>query len=139
MQTKNPICLLLAFFILVSNSGLAFNLHYCEGKIANITSIFSKEEICKPNVNQAKNCCVIKDSTHQKCCTDKEVKLENKTEKIVIKTISFNLDSVFILHDFKVIDLVISPQTIISQNVTYYCDANAPPLYKLFCQYTLFG
>jgi hypothetical protein len=139
MQIRKHISLFLAFFVLVSNSGLAFNVHYCEGKIAAISSVFSKEEVCKMPIKEAKSCCAKEQTTHKKCCSDKEVKLESKTEKVVIKTISFDLDSVFVIQDFNSFDFVFSPKTVTTQNVTYYCDANAPPLYKLYCQFTLFG
>lgn len=139
MQIKKHISLFLAFFVLVSNSGLAFNVHYCEGKIAAISSVFSKEEVCKMPVKETKSCCAKEQTTHKKCCSDKEVKLESKTEKVVIKTISFDLDSVFVFQDFNSFDFVFLPKTVTTQNVTYYCDANAPPLYKLYCQFTLFG
>ena len=139
MQIKKHISIFLAFFVLVSNSGLAFNVHYCEGKIAAISSVFSKEEVCKMPIKEAKFCCAKEQTTHKKCCSDKEVKLESKTEKVVIKTISFDLDSVFVIQEFNSFDFVFLPKTVTTQNVTYYCDANAPPLYKLYCQFTLFG
>lgn len=148
MQFKKHISLFIAFFVLVSNSGLAFNVHYCEGKIAAISSVFSKEEVCDTSnselakqmpVKETNSCCAKEQTTHKKCCSDKEVKLESKTEKVVIKTISFDLDSVFVFQDFNSFDFVFLPKTVTTQNVTYYCDANAPPLYKLYCQFTLFG
>ena len=46
MIFKKHISLLIALLVLVSNSGLAFNVHYCEGKIASISSVFSDEEVC---------------------------------------------------------------------------------------------
>ena len=46
MIFKKQLSILIAFLVLVSNSGLAFNVHFCEGKIASITSVFSKEEVC---------------------------------------------------------------------------------------------
>ena len=139
MQIRKHISLFLAFFVLVSNSGLAFNVHYCEGKIASISSVFSKEEVCEMPVKETKSCCAKEQTTHKKCCSDKEVKLESKTEKVVIKTISFDLDSVFVIQEFNSFNFVFSPKTVTTQNVTYYCDDNAPPLYKLYCQFTLFG
>jgi hypothetical protein len=139
MQIRKHISLFLAFFVLVSNSGLAFNVHYCEGKIAAISSVFSKEEVCEIPIKETKSCCAKEKTTHKKCCSDKEVKIESKTEKVVVKTISFDLDSVFVIQEFKTFDFVFSPKKVTSQNVTYYCDANAPPFYKLYCQFTLFG
>ncbi len=139
MNFKKHISLLLAFFLLVSNSGLAINVHFCEGKIAAVTSVFSKEEICKLPVEEEKSCCAKPDPQHKKCCSDKEVNLKNKTEKMVIKTISFDLDSVYFPIQWKPIVFNSKLATSYTNTVIYYCDANAPPLYQLYCQFTLFG
>lgn len=139
MKFKKHISLLLTFFLLVSNSGLAFNVHFCEGKIAAISSVFSKEEICKMPVKVEKTCCVKPEQTHKKCCSDKEVNLKNKAEKIIIKTIAFDIDSVFYITNWK--PIIFSKILVIpySQNIAYCCDANAPPLYLLYSQYTFYA
>ena len=76
MQIKKHIALLLAFFLLISNSGLALNVHYCGEKIAAISSVFSDEEVCEMPVKKEKSCCAKKEVTHKKCCSDKEVNLK---------------------------------------------------------------
>ncbi len=139
MQFKKHISLFIALILLVSNSGLAFNVHFCEGKIASISSIFSKEEVCKMLIKKEKACCVKLESSHKKCCSDKKVNLKNKTEKSIIKTISFDLDSFyFCLQRELKINNFTQPSYNYS-NVGYSFNANAPPLYKLYCQFTLFG
>lgn len=139
MQFKKHISLLLAFFLLVSNSGLAFNVHFCEGKIASITSIFSKDEVCEVIVEKEKSCCDKLEVSHKKCCSDKKVNLKNKIEKIVLTTFSFELDSFCFFNDsnFK----ITSPTSFVTSPriLDYCCDAHAPPFYKLYCQFTLFG
>jgi len=137
MYFKKQTCLFLAFFLLVSNSGLAFNVHFCEGKIASISSIFSKEEVCKMLIKTEKACCVKPEASHKKCCSDKKVNLKNKTEKSIIKTVDldssyFSLEREFQINNFR------QPSYNYS-NVGYYFNANVPPLYKLYCQFTLFG
>jgi hypothetical protein len=139
VKFKKHISLLLAFFLLVSNSGLAFNVHFCEGKIAAISSVFSKEEICKMPVKVEKTCCVKPEQTHKKCCSDKEVNLKNKAEKVIIKTIAFDIDSVFYITNWKPIIFSEIPAIPYSQNIAYCCDANAPPLYLLYSQYTFYA
>jgi len=46
MNFKKHINILLAMLILVSNVGLAFNVHYCEGKISGISFNYKVEEPC---------------------------------------------------------------------------------------------
>jgi len=139
MPFKKQICLLLAFILLLSNSGLAFNVHFCEGKIASISSVFSNEEVCAKPVKVEKTCCAKLEVSHKKCCSDKKVDLKNKTEKMVFKTISFELDAVNVTEFWTA--KFNAPQTITTTTaqLDYYCDANAPPLYQLYCQFTLFG
>lgn len=139
MQIKNHICLFLAFFLLVSNSGLAINVHFCEGKIAGFSSIFANEEVCVEPINEDKACCSKPDPQHKKCCSDKEVNLKNKTEKIVLKTISFNFDSAHLVNYWKPNGFNSIPKVANNYNVVYYCDANAPPLYELYSQYIFYA
>lgn len=139
MYFKKQICFFLAFFLLISNSGLAFNVHFCDGKIASISSIFSKEEVCKMLIKKEKACCVKLELSHKKCCSDKKVNLKNKTEKSIIKTISFDLDSFYFCleRELKISNFIQTSYNY--SNVGYYYNVNTPPLYKLYCQFTLFG
>jgi hypothetical protein len=140
MQFKKQISLLIAFFLLVSNSGLAFNVHYCEGKIASISSVFSDEEICAMPVQPVKKtCCAKPQKAHKKCCSDKEVNLKNKAEKITVKSFSFDLNSVFYFSEFNLVAFSSFIPVFYSQDTDFYCDANAPPLYQLYCQYTFYA
>jgi hypothetical protein len=138
MQIKKHISFILAFLILFSNIGLAINVHFCKDKLAAISSVFAKEEVCEMNIEATSTCCA-KEISHKKCCSDKEVTIKDQSEKQVVKNdkICFNTDFVFSEIEtthFTSINLVLT-----SQNTDYYCDANAPPFYKLYCQFTLFG
>ena len=140
MQIKKHIALTLAFFLMISNSGLAFNVHYCGEKIASITSVFSKDEVCvMPSQNDEDLCCAKKEITHKKCCSDKEVNLKNKSEKFTYKTVSFNFDLFHFTSAPKLTFSNVITDVIVTQNTSYFCRANAPPLYQLYCQFTLFG
>lgn len=135
---KKQISILIALLVLVSNSGLAFNVHYCEGKIASISSIFSQEEVCEKPVVVEKTCCAKPETTHESCCSDKKIDLKNKTEKIIIKTISLDFEPAFftIYKDTAFLSSTIECTT--DENAAFYCEANAPPLYKLYCQLTFY-
>ena len=137
MQFKKHIIVLLAFLVLVSNSGLAFNVHFCEDKIASITTVFSKEEVCV-TPEKEDTCCAKLEKTHKKCCSDKEVNLKNKTEKVVVKSF---LDADLFL--FKITKEVLFYTSNFNnkklEKTTYYSDANAPPLYLLYSQYIFYA
>lgn len=139
MPFKKHISLFIALILLVSNSGLAFNVHFCEGKISSISSVFSKEEVCDMLSEKEESCCAKPDLTHKKCCSDKKVNLKNKTEKIVLKNASVDIESVVFLNDWKPIAF---NATLVNSRIykaAYYCNLHAPPLYQLYCQFTLFG
>ena len=138
MQLKKHITILLAFLVLVSNSGLAFNVHFCEDKIASITSVFSKEEVCKMPVKSVMTCCAKLEQTHKKCCSDKEVNLKNKTEKVVVKTF---IDADLLLYNNKNEVLISTSifKDIKNEICTYFYNSNAPPLYLLYSQYIFYA
>ena len=123
----------MTIILLVSNLGLAFNVHYCDDEIASITINSA------PTVEQAiDECCGIveKDS---KCCNDKIIKAEIKADQIIVKTLSFDADFIPVTDYWK--PQVFTPNYNFKQrdNVTYYCDSHAPPLYLLYCQYTFYA
>lgn len=137
---KKHISIVTALLILVSNSGLAFNVHYCEGKIASVSSVFSQEEVCEMPVVEEQTCCAKKlETSHKKCCSDKKVDLKNKTEKIIIKTISLDFEPAFYSDYKNQIFTVADTQYFANECPAFYCDSNAPPLYKLYCQYTFYA
>jgi len=139
MIFKKHIILLIAILVLVSNSGLAFNLHYCEGRIASISSIFSEEEACETPVLVEKICCTKTETTHKECCSDKKVELKNKTEKIIIKSISLDFQPDYCTA-IKHIPISVFNVGKCTDNFTaFYKEANAPPLYKLYCQLTFYA
>ncbi len=139
MSFKKHIALLLAFFLLVSNSGMALNVHYCGEKIAGISTVFSKEEVCEMPVSTEDSCCTKVETNHKKCCSDKEVNLNDDTEKIVIKSFSVDFDTPFVINEWQPVSFYNVTFQTHSQCVDYYCEAHAPPLYKLYSQYIFYA
>lgn len=132
MIFKKQLSVLLTCFLLVSNLGLAFNVHYCDDKIASITINSA------PSIEQKDGCCGIVEKESQ-CCNDKVIKAEIKTDQIIVKSLSFDAGFIAVTKYWK-------PQVFIPENhfkqkdtTIYYCDANAPPLYLLYSQYTLYA
>ena len=133
MILKKQICIIIVFFVLLSQTGLAFNIHFCDSKIASI-SLKSLE------VKQSfdKNCC---GETHKnlKCCHNKVIKSQEKSETIFLKSFHFSPEFNAVLYQLK---LVVIPFKIISKNLiltTYYCYSNAPPLFKRNCQFIFYA
>lgn len=140
MKFKRHISLILAFFLLVSNSGMAFTVHYCGDEIASVSSVFSKEEVCEtPVILAEKKCCAEKAKTHKSCCKNKVFNLQDKADDSIIKKASFNLDSPFLIKEWNSIDFSSIPNFKSSQITSYFCDANAPPFFKLYHQYIFYA
>jgi hypothetical protein len=133
MFFKKHISILLTFFLLVSNLGLAFNVHYCDNEIASVTI----STVPAPQVEAIDECCGIVEKDSQ-CCNDKVIKAEIKSDQIIVKTLSFDAEFITVTDYW-------TPQVFTFQNnfkqrdnTSYYCDANAPPLYLLYSQYTFY-
>jgi len=133
MQFKKLISSFLAIFLLVSNAGLAFNVHYCEDRIASITI-----NTTPSSQEKVDECCGIVEK-NSRCCNDKIIKTEIKADQIIVKSLSFDMEYLLVINDWK------SPVFVSKSNfkkrdiTTYYCDANAPPLYLLYSQYTFYA
>ncbi len=133
MKFKKHISLFLAFFLLVSNLGMAFNVHYCDNKIASVTTN-SASNSCEIEAN----CCGVVE-VESKCCTTKIVKSTDKLDQLFEK-LNLPVFDVFIIniecsHTFHSIKY----RFIKSKIATYYCNPNAPPLYLLYSQYTFYA
>ncbi|CAN5553633.1 hypothetical protein BH11BAC2_BH11BAC2_12600 [soil metagenome] len=72
--------IILLLFFLISNSGIALNIHTCGGKITSI-SLFS---------NTKNRCACGKKVMKANCCKDKTVQVKAKTETAKISQFTFN-------------------------------------------------
>ena len=141
MKFKKHISLFLAFFLLVSNVGFAIDVHYCGGEIASVKPIFWKTVESQNTVDES--CCPPKNSSiveeNAGCCKDKLVSFQKKLENVTIHSISFHLDFNFLLEEWNPIVFSEFPIFESSEITSYYCDANAPPLFKLYHQYIFYA
>lgn len=138
MNFKKCTSFLMAIYLLVSTSGLAFNVHYCGDEIASVSSIFKVDEPCEMETEQVeKSCCGKTSDDHSGCCSDEVIQAD--FDEVIIKQISFDLDYVSILTDF-IAPVFYSNQVVeTTQVLDYYCDSNAPPLYQLFSQFVFYA
>ena len=133
MQVKKQISLFLAFFLLISNVGLAFNVHYCEDKIASVTLNLGS------NAHEIeKDCCGVVEK-QSKCCHNKIIKSNDKSDQVLVKSFSYTPGYFFVNNDWKPFVFTSKINTKKAGIFSYYCDANAPPLYLLYSQYTFYA
>ena len=128
----------MAFYLLISSSGLAFNVHYCGDTIASVSSVFSNEEPCEMEIHsEEKSCCSASSESHDGCCSDETIQAD--FDDVVIKQVHFDFDYVSVLPTVEFSFYTNRVEQINEQLFDYYCDANAPPLFKLYSQYIFYA
>jgi len=138
MNFKKCTSFLMAVYLLVSTSGLAFHVHYCGGEIASVSTIFKSEESCGMEVQEEdKSCCNKPSEDHSGCCSDEVIQAD--FDEVTIKQISFDFDYVSILSALKAPVFYANTIVTTSQKLEYYCDSNAPPFYQLYSQFVFYA
>lgn len=133
MNFRKQICSLLAVLLLVSNIGFAFNVHYCGDEIAYVSlkSTFSSN-------NTEKNCCgIVEEKSH--CCKDKVFHFQKKSESSTFNVFTFNSDILFFNQKWKPFIITFALNFKRNSTASYFCDANAPPFFKLYSQYIFYA
>lgn len=138
MNFKKCTSFLMAMYLLVSSSGLAFNVHYCGGEVASVSTIFKVDESCETEAEQEEiSCCAKPSDDHSGCCSDEVIQAD--FDEVIIKQISFDFDYVSILPVFTTPLFYTNEAVKTKQLLEYYCDSNAPPLYQLFSQFVFYA
>lgn len=140
MQLKKHISFLLSLLILAANMGLALNVHYCHGKVSEVSFAYKIQEPCNTHHKTATACCAAADKTHKSCCKNDIVKLKDKADNsIIVKSLQLDLAGFYVAEAWKPVNLYGEAPVIVNQVPAFYCEANAPPLFKLYCCYTLYA
>ncbi|RAK24221.1 hypothetical protein B0I03_10272 [Flavobacterium aquaticum] len=135
MNFRKHISIVLASLVLLANLGLSFAVHYCKDEIASVSFQYQEEEPC---VEDVKSCCATADS-HDSCCSNKLIKVEKKTDDILVKTFQLDLEPTVFTANWKPNFVAFESEKFVSNEVTFYCDSHAPPLYKLYCQLVFYA
>jgi hypothetical protein len=134
MNCKKGIGFFLAVMILVSNVGFAFTMHYCGGKVASF-SVRTIDSLATVK----KSCCAKKVIEKDSCCKNKTVHFEKKTDQATLKAFSFDPIAFYLTAEFKQHITVYQNSFKSNPTTTYYCDAHAPPLFKLYHHYIFYA
>lgn len=132
MKFQKIISLFLAFFLFVSNIGLAMNVHYCGDEIASI-SINSLSN----GAAAEEDCCAIIER-QSPCCKDKVVHLEKKTDHATVFTVQLDSVNVCIFEEWQPIVFSSFLSSECNSSSEYAFQSNAPPLFKLYSQYIFY-
>lgn len=135
MNFRKHISIVSASLVLLANLGLSFIVHYCNDEIASVSFQYQENEPC---VEDVKSCCAKEDS-HDSCCSNKLIKVEKKTDEILVKTFQLDLEPIVFTTDWKPNFVAFESQNIVSNDGDFYCDSHAPPLFKLYCQLVFYA
>ena len=142
--SKKCTALLLAFFLMFSNIGLALNVHFCGEKKVASQVVYSKtaDEPCnheKPHHNHSENencflekSCCSSSEDHSDCCKDEYI-TQDSSDIVVSKSISLNVDAFILVDNEYSFDFAEYSENIRQDYLEYSYNSNAPPFYKLYC------
>ncbi|UYW00639.1 hypothetical protein K5I29_08815 [Flavobacterium agricola] len=142
---KKFFALVFATLLFASQSGMAFNLHYCKGALAAIT--FGETiEVCdldKPIAAEADSACCKEtpSESHKKCCKDSNIDLDQISKAdIITKALSFEFSAFYLPTTvYTVMQFVDVVEVKTLGFYLFNFASNAPPLYKLYCKYILYA
>lgn len=133
MKIKKSISLSLAVLLLISNIGLAFNVHYCGEQIASIS-------LNSVNASrQFEKCCLKNEIKKENCCKDKVVNFQKKLDNSILKVFSSSAPFYFLIIEKQQFICLSSENFKRFHATSYFCDSNAPPFFKLYRQYIFYA
>lgn len=137
------------FAFIFSNVGWSVNVHYCKDIVFSQLSYFQdSKHHCEMEKETTMSCCQ-KTEQHQPdkknntndCCKDQIIKSNASDQSVVIaKTLPFQFE--VLLADYSWTELyvdVTGTQSVQNKHLAYYIDSNAPPLFKLYCQFIFYA
>jgi len=140
MKLTKHISTLLSALILFANIGLALNVHYCHGEISSVSVAYKTADLCKTAKQETKSCCGKMVKTTKSCCKHNVIKLQDKTDTAITKAFQLDLNVFYAAgytNPFKQYHTEAEP--VQKETPSFYCDSNAPPLFKLYCRYILYA
>ena len=138
MLSKKLISGLLAFLLLVSNSGFAFSVHFCGGEIASITTPFTNLEVCDMPQAEKKSCCAAPSDDDKPCCENKTLDLK-KSSDVIVKVFSLELASPFVVVLAQSTPELVMREMALYQKDYYFFEDTSPSLFKLYSQYIFYA
>lgn len=142
MKFNKHISILLTFLILASNMGFALNVHYCHNKVSSVTFAYKTDVPCTAIKvkKEIKSCCAAAKEIGKKCCKNHFVKLKNdKGDNVIVKSLQLDLSTFYAVEEWKPAQFSANTQAAAHDTPSFYCEAHAPPLFKLYCQYIFYA
>lgn len=145
MKLNRHISIVLSALVLFANMGLALNVHYCHDNVTSVSLAYRAAEPVNSHhhthdEDEGGLCCKKVVDSHKKCCKNNVLKVKDTPEKALVKSIQLDLGAFYAVEAWK--PSVLDTQYAIGvqkDTPSFYCESNAPPLYKLYCRYILYA
>ena len=121
--------------------GFALNVHYCHNEISSVSLAYKQDAPCAAVKvkKETKGCCAAKESG-KKCCKDHFVKLKSdKGDNVIVKSLQLDLSAFYTVEGWKPSPAYADAVFSAKETPSFYCEAHAPPLFKLYCQYIFYA
>lgn len=130
---------LLTVTLLFSNVGLAVNIHYCGNEIEKIELGYASSMNCGDDSDE-ESCCGIEDESETDACCKDEI-IKQQADEVIVKAFHTQQLTAFVVPTIYKFQSVIISETSLPESINraFYCNSNAPPLYKLHQQFLLYA
>ena len=147
MKMQTYIRIVLALVLVISNLGVAFSMHFCQGQIERVKLNHLDNQVCK--MKQPTACCAVKEQANHceqpqeqeeddDCCKDLAY-ADDLQDQMSVDILKISPIDYAILHtlfkieipEFHLVKGIISP-------LDFYVQSNAPPIYILHQQLVLY-
>ena len=128
MNFRKILSVFLATLVLFLSTNFALNIHSCQGVVATIQTTFDTEEPCNHNHSAVSDISCHNQIDEANCCSDKIIQAD--IDDIVLE--SSQMSFVFICKEISALPTKTFANFNSNKILTYFCDANGPPLYKLY-------
>ncbi|HUH26087.1 MAG TPA: hypothetical protein VLY87_05635 [Flavobacterium sp.] len=138
MFQKYLYSVLLTVTLLFSNVGLAVNIHYCGNEIEKIELGYASSMNCGDATDE-ESCCGDDEPKVDGCCKDEIIK--QQADEVIVKVFQTQQITAFVVPAVYKLQSVIITEISLPKSInrTFYCNRNAPPLYKLHQQFLLYA
>lgn len=128
--------ILLSFYLLFSQLGYGYVLHFCHDELSHVKTIFDNQRSTCCDTEDS--CCSLKSNTsHEACCDD--VIVRSDVDDNLLPDFKFGCQDFHIIEQFS-FDFGLFENSI--SKPIYFLNnhpAHGPPLYVLFSQFIIYG
>jgi hypothetical protein len=125
----------LAVFLLLINTRLIQNIHFCDGHICTIqTFIDIEKDTC---CHEAETSCCSTNSEDNNCCND--IEINQDLDDLVLEKLNFDINVFFVSHNFFQNYFWNKDFSNAIKINAFEIQSHAPPLYKLYQQYIFYA